>query len=213
MDCSGVRVLGAWKMRGLPIVPRPNIGLQRTSRCQRATAEAASFAALLRVCPVVIAVGVVALSAVAARANDVPPNVVLSWNYEATEMPEAPYFNVAGTRSLPLKLDASCKMMPGELRLHAFQYIEGKTNAPRALRELAAGVVIYFSRRYDQNVPRLFITVESGRGDTCCGSDRFSIPRLSPNQWAAMPHETAWVFQKEGMAVPELWNKVVVRCE
>ena len=190
----------------------PNIGLQRTSACGLA-AEAGSFAALSRLIPKVIAVAVCVLSTLVVQAGEVPSSIVLSWNYEATEMPDAPEFNATGTRSIPLKVDASCKTFPENLRLHSFQYIEGKTNAPKALRELAAGVVIYVSRQSDQDLPRLCVTVESGRGDTCCGHDSFSIPRLSQSQWAAMPHETAWVFQKEGMAVPELWNIVFLRCE
>ena len=76
--------------------PAADISLPRP-RTAVPAAELGSFAALLRVCPVFIAIAVVASSAVAARANDDLPNVVLSWDHEATEMPEAPYLNVAGT--------------------------------------------------------------------------------------------------------------------
>ena len=75
--------------------PAADISLPRPRTAVR-TAELGSFAVRLRVCPV-FAMATGASSAVAARANDDLPKVVLSWDHEATEMPEAPYLNVAGT--------------------------------------------------------------------------------------------------------------------
>jgi hypothetical protein len=142
--------------------------------------------------------------------------IVVTWNYEAPDMSDDREFNESGTRTVPLQMDKTCKEFDGSLRLHAFQYIAANPNGQKArpLVEPVAGVTIGVTRVSDERIPRLCVAIESGRGtDTCCGWDRFTIPRLSSSEWSSMPRDASWVFQKEGVALPKLWSRVFVKCE
>jgi len=162
----------------------------------------------------ILAVTLLVLCASAAVAAQ--RTIVVTWNYEAPDSSDDREFNESGTRTIPLQMDKTCKEFDGSLRLHGFQYIAANPNGPKArpVVEPVAGVAISVAPGSDDRIPRLCVAIESGRGtDTCCGWDRFTIPRMSSAQWSSMGRDTFWVFEKEGMTLPKLWSRVVVNCE
>lgn len=184
--------------------------LQRTPRLRLTAAEAGSFGACnaLRLFVVVGAVLVASISVEAA----VQKTVVVTWHYEAPEMAE-PRFNSTGSRTIPLEMKGACAGIEG-VRLQAFQYIEGSSLSTdrNPVRNTAQGMVAYLAHPAAPATPRLTITIESGRDDWA-GQDTFVVPRLGAEQWRRLPAEAGWVFQRDGMVLPEFWNKVVLKCE
>ena len=138
--------------------------------------------------------------------------VLVTWDYEAPEMAE-PLFNSTGSRTIPLESKGACAGIDG-VRLQAFQYIEGSSLGTdrNPVRSTAQGMVVYLAHSACAATPRLAITIESGKDDWG-GRDTVVIPRLSPEEWTRLSAEPGWVFQKDGMVLPQFWNKAVLKCE
>jgi hypothetical protein len=158
---------------------------------------------------IVAGAGFVAVISVEAA---VQKTVVVTWHYEAPEIAE-PLFNSTGSRTIPLEMKGACAGIEG-VRLQAFQYIEGSSLSTdrNPVRNTAQGMVAYFAHPAATATPRLAITIELGKDDWV-GRDTFVIPRLSPEQWTRLPAEAGWVFQRDGMVLPQFWNRVILKCD
>ena len=137
---------------------------------------------------------------------------VVTWDYEAPDLPNTD-LNGNGKRSLPLALK-QCGDTIGNVTLHAFEYFRGSTRGSDSVpvRAFSAGVAITFARPSPATARGLKFLVEAGDGDWDA-NESFVVPRLTPQQWSELPAESTWVFERDGVALPRFWKRVVVTCE
>ena len=141
-----------------------------------------------------------------------PGEALITWDYEAPDLPNTD-LNESGQRSLPLDLK-QCGDTIGKVALHAFEYFKGSTRGGDGMpvRAFSAGVAITLTRLTPEKTRGLKVLVEAGDGDWEA-NESFVVPRLTPTQWGELPAESTWVFERDGIALPRFWKRVVVTCE
>ncbi len=147
-----------------------------------------------------------------AREPTRPSEAVVTWDYEAPDLSDKE-LNESGKRSLPLELK-ECGEAIGKVALHAFEYVRGSTRGADGMsaRADSAGVAVTFSRVTPARTLGVKVVVEAGDGDWEA-NESFVVPPLTPKQWSELPAEATWVFERDGIALPRFWKRVVVTCE